>query len=161
MLLSCQSPLLRWQRLIINLGYPAFAIGLRRRRGGAGEVRHQVGKGLCIWRQAAGDGGGGEWGREIGSVRSPGVLYQEMRAGYHVTRSRAEGIGRGSTGGAARRLAVPLLFSRSIFLGARRLSSTSSIHGLSLGLTFVSFGFSNSRQSRFLGSGSGTSVRRI
>lgn len=81
-------------------------------------MRHQVGKGLCARRPAAGAGGGGEWGREIGSVCSPRVLCQEMRAGYHVTRSRAEGIGRGSAGGAARRLAVPLPFSRSIFPGA-------------------------------------------
>ena len=50
---------------------------------------------------SGGDGGGGEWGREIGSVCSPGVLCQEMQAGYHVPRSRAEGIGRGSAGGAA------------------------------------------------------------
>lgn len=83
-------------------------------------MRHQVGKGLCSCRQAAGGGGGGEWEREIGSGSSPGVLCQEMRAGYHVTRSRAEGIGGGSAGGAARRLAVPLPFSRSIFLGACR-----------------------------------------
>lgn len=38
----------------------------------------------------------------MGSVCSPGVLCQEMRAAYHVTRSRAEGIGRGNAGGAAR-----------------------------------------------------------
>lgn len=80
-------------------------------------MRHQVGKGLCVWRRAGGSGGGEQWGREMGSVRSPGVLCQEMQAGYHVTQSRAKGIGRGSTGGAARRLAVPLPFSLSIFLG--------------------------------------------
>lgn len=67
-------------------------------------MRHQVGKGLCVWRGAGGSGGGEQWGREMGSVRSPGVLCQEMQAGYHVTRSRAEGIGQGSAGGAARRL---------------------------------------------------------
>lgn len=91
-------------------------------------MRHQVGKGLCFWRgegcgrRRGGEAGGGgeEWGREMGSVRSPGVLCQEMQAGYHVTRSRAEGIGRGSAGGAARRLAVPLPFSLSIFMGACR-----------------------------------------
>lgn len=102
------------------IGHPGAAIGLRGPRGGAGEVRHQVGKGLCVWREAGGGGGGEQWGREMGSVRSPGVLCQEMQAGYHVTRSRAEGIGRGSAGGAARRLAVPLPFSLSIFLGACR-----------------------------------------